>query len=89
MPRYHLNVHDELNPAPAWTSAGLETLAAAEREAARTAAAIGLHKLPNDGVCQAVVEVSDEHHQRVAVMTVSMRIDRPISPPRTFSPWAA
>jgi len=85
MPRYHLNVHDELNPAPS----GFETLAAAEREAARTAAAIGLHKLPHDGTCDAVVEVSDEHHQRVTVMTVSMRIERPTFPPRTFSPWAA
>jgi hypothetical protein len=65
-----------------------ETLAAAEQEAVRTAADIGLHELHGDP-CQAVVETSDEHHHSVAITTVSIRINRPTSIPRTPSPWSA
>jgi hypothetical protein len=89
MPRYHLNVHDGVNLIPDEIGTEFETLAAAEREAARTAADIGPHKLPNGDACQTVVEVSDEHHRRVGIMTVSMRIDRPTPLPQALSPWAA
>jgi hypothetical protein len=33
--------------------------------------------------------VSDEHHRRIVIMTVSMQIDRPTPLPQALSPWAA
>ena len=89
MPRYYLNVHDRVSLILDEKHPEFETLAAAEYEAARTAADIGLHKLLNGDACEAVVEVRDEHHQRVAIMTVSMKIDRLAPLPQTLSPWAA
>jgi hypothetical protein len=88
MPRYHLSVHGA-SLAPGENGREFDTLAAAEHEAARTAAHIGLHRLPKDDACQTVVEVRDEHHRQVAVMTVSMRIDRPTSLSWAPSPWGA
>jgi hypothetical protein len=89
MSRYYLTVHGRVSLIPDEKYPEFETLAAAEYEAARTAADIGLHKLANGDACQAVVEVRDEHHQRVAIMTVAMTIDRLAPLPQTLSPWAA
>jgi hypothetical protein len=88
MARYHLSMPG-VSLVPDEDGPEFETLAAAEHQAARTAADIGLRRLPKGDVCQTVVEVRDEHHQQVAVMTVSMRIDRPTPLSPTLSPWGA
>jgi hypothetical protein len=66
---------------------GLEfpDIAAAEREAAETAAAIGRDLLPRGADRSVTVEVRNEHGQRVLTATVSLELDRvdpePAPPP--------
>ncbi|WP_373867427.1 DUF6894 family protein, partial [Microvirga aerophila] len=59
----------------------LDSQDAAEHEAACAAAEIGRDKLPGGGGREVVVEVRNEHRQRVLTVTVSMTIDRVAPPP--------
>jgi hypothetical protein len=56
-------------------------LEAAEQEAAEAAAEISRNRLPNLDVRRIVVEVRNEHGQRVITATVSMEIERVESSP--------
>jgi hypothetical protein len=59
----------------------LEQHPAAEHHAARTAAEIGRDQLPTSDAREIIVEVRNEHKQRLVTVKVSMRILRVAPPP--------
>jgi hypothetical protein len=58
-----------------------DSLDAAERAAAETAAEIGRELLPKGDAREITVEVRNEHRQRVLTITESMQIERVEPPP--------
>ena len=84
MPRFYFDFRDEAMFVPDEEGQELDSLDAAEREAAQVAAEIGRDRLPRGDSRRVTVEVRNEHRQRVVTVTVSMETHRvdPLQPPR-------
>ena len=84
MPRFYFDVREGAKFVPDEEGLEFDSLDAAEREAAESAAEIGRDQLPNGNAREVMVEVRNEHHQRMLTVTVSLKIDRldpqPLSP---------
>ncbi|MEZ0171664.1 hypothetical protein [Microvirga sp. TS319] len=76
MPRFYFDVREGASFTPDEEGLEFDTLDAAEREAACTAAEIGRDRLPKGDAREVTVEIRNEHRQRVLTVTVSMEINR-------------
>ena len=76
MPRFYFDVREGTRFVSDEGGIEFDTLDAAEHHAALTAAEIGRNQLPSSGPREIIVEVRNEHKQRVITVTVSMRILR-------------
>ncbi len=81
MPRFYFDVREGPRFIPDDEGLEFDSLDAAEREAAETAAQIGRDKLPKGGTRNITIEVRNEHGQRVLTVAVSMRVERVHPPP--------
>ncbi|WP_201863439.1 DUF6894 family protein [Microvirga soli] len=83
MPWFYFDVREGTRFIPDATGLELESLDAAEREAASAAAEIGRDRLPKGDAREITVELMNEHRQRVLTVTVTMEIQRvdPEPPP--------
>jgi len=81
MPRFYFDVREDGTFSP--DDEGLEflDLDAAEREAAVAASAIARDRLPKGESREIVMEVRDEHRQRMSTVTVSLHVERGSSLP--------
>ena len=81
MPRFYFDIREGTRFVSDEGGIEFDSLDAAEHHAAQTAAEIGRDKLPSRNAREIVVEVRNEHKQRVITVTVSMRILRVTPPP--------
>jgi Domain of unknown function (DUF6894) len=81
MPRFFFDVREGTRFAPDDEGLEFPDLDAAEREAAEAVAAIGRDRLPKGEAREIVIEVRNEHGQRVLTVTVSMHVERVHPPP--------
>jgi hypothetical protein len=79
MPRFYFDIREGTRFVSDEGGIEFESLDAAEHHAAQTAAEIGRDKLPSRNAREIVVEVRNEHKQRVITVAASMRIQR-VSP---------
>jgi hypothetical protein len=79
MPRFYFDLREGTRFVSDEGGIEFDSLDAAEHHAAQTAAEIGRDKLPSGHACETIVEVRNEHKQRVITVAVSMRIQR-VSP---------
>jgi hypothetical protein len=82
VPRFYFDVREGTRFIPDDEGLELDSLDAAEREAAAAAAEIGQDRLPKGDARKVTVEVRDEHGQRVLNVTVSMEVERVEPPPQ-------
>jgi hypothetical protein len=89
--RYYFNVHDGTNFIVGEEAVAFDSLAAAEHAAALTASELGMDRVRKGNTAghEVVVEVRDEQHQRVAMVTAGMRIERLTPSAEPFDPWSA
>ena len=84
MPLFHFDVREGVRFSPDEEGLEFPDIAAAEREAAETAASIGRDLLPKGSARAVTVEVRNQHGQRVVTATVTLALDRvdpePIAP---------
>jgi hypothetical protein len=81
MPKYH-DIREKSRFVPDEEGMDLPDLHAAEREAAELAASIGRDRLPSSESRAIIVEVRNEHRQRVMTVTASLDIVRVRPRPR-------
>jgi hypothetical protein len=81
MPRFYFDIREGATFIPDDDGLEFPDLDAAEREAAEAAAAIGRDRLPNGDTREVVMEVRNEHRQRVLTLRVSMQVERVHPPP--------
>jgi hypothetical protein len=81
MSRYYFDIREGTRFVPDEVGLEFDSLDAAERAAAETAAEIGRELLPKSDAREITVEVRNEHRQRVLTITVSMQVDRVEPPP--------
>jgi hypothetical protein len=90
--RYYFNVlHDGANFIVGEEALEFDSLASAEHAAALTASELGMDRARKGNTAghEVVVEVRDEQHQRVAMVTAGMTIYRLVPPPQPADPWSA
>ena len=83
MPNYYFDVREKNRFVPDEEGTDLPDLDAAEREAAELAASIGRDRLPSSESRGIIVEVRNEHRQRVMTVTASLDIVRVRPRPRS------
>ena len=76
MPLFHFDVREGIRFTADEDGLELPDIAAAEREAAETAASIGRDLLPKGVARSVTVEVRNQHGQRVVTATVTLALDR-------------
>jgi type IV pilus biogenesis protein CpaD/CtpE len=86
MPRFHFDMRDEGVFVPDEEGEDLPDLNAAERVAAETAAEFGRDKLPKGVDRKVVIEVRNEHGQRVLTATVWLEVIRVTPEPQPPKP---
>jgi hypothetical protein len=86
MSRYYFDMREGARFVPDAIGLEFDSLDAAERAAAETAAEIGRELLPKGDAREVTVEVRNEHSQRVLTITVSMQIER-VEPPPLSPRW--
>ena len=82
MPRFYFDVREGTSFTPDEEGLQFDNLAAAEREAAVAAAEIGRDHLPKGDSREVMLEVMNEHRERVLTVKVSMEVDRVEPPPQ-------
>jgi hypothetical protein len=89
MPRFYFDIREGPRFVPDAGGEDLKNLEAAKCYAARLAGEItsDLPLRPAGHVI--IIEVCDEHKQRVLTMTVSLSIERPDDGSRPWTPWSA
>ena len=84
MPLFHFDVREGVHFTADEDGLECPDIAAAEREAAETAASIGRDLLPKGTPRSVTVEVRNHHGQRVITATVTLALDRvdpePVAP---------
>jgi hypothetical protein len=86
VPRFYFDVREGAKLVPDEEGLEFDSLDAAEREAAESAAEIGRDRLPTSDAREVTVEVRNEHRQRVLTVTVSLKLHR--VDPQLLSPRA-
>ncbi|MEE1609708.1 DUF6894 family protein [Microvirga sp. CF3016] len=81
MPQFYFDVREGARFTPDEEGLELDSLDAAEREAAVAAAEIGRDRLPKGDSREIAIEVRDEHRQWVLTVRVSLEVDRVSRPP--------
>ena len=76
MALFYFDVREGVRFVPDEEGLEFPDVAAAEREAAESAACIGRDLLPRGDARAVTVEVRNEHGQRVATATVTLALDR-------------
>jgi hypothetical protein len=76
MPRFYFDLREGAIFAPDDEGQELADIGAAEREAAETAAEIGRDLLPRGTHRSVIIEVRNEHSQRVVTAMVTLSVDR-------------
>lgn len=76
MPRFYFDVHEDGKVILDEEGLEFDSLDAAEREAAITAAEIGRECLPKCRTRNIKVEIRDQHGQRVCAVRVSIEVQR-------------
>jgi hypothetical protein len=76
MPRYYFDIREGTRFVPDEVGLEFDSLDAAERAAAETAAEIGREMLPKGDAREVTVEVRNEHRQRALTATASLEIHR-------------
>jgi hypothetical protein len=76
MPRFYFDVREGTRFVPDAIGIEFDSLDAAERAAAETAAEIGRELLSKGDAREVTVEVRNEHRQRVLTATASLEIHR-------------
>ena len=76
MPLFHFDVREGVRFTPDEEGLEFPDIAAAEREAAETAASIGRDLLPEGSARAVTVEVRNQHGHRVVTATVTLALDR-------------
>ena len=91
MSRYYFNVHDGVNFILDDDGFEFDSLASAERAAALTASELEADRVRKGNAAghEVAVEVRDEDHQPVAMVTFGMRIYRWPPPPQSSNSWGA
>lgn len=89
MPRYYLDIHDREQFVRDDEGSDFDSPDVAVQGAAHSAAEIGHSRLAKGDTRDIVIEVSNEHHQRVLTVTASMQIERHNPPPQGPHPWSA
>jgi hypothetical protein len=84
MPRFYFDIREGTRFVPDESGIKFDSLDAAEHHAAQTAAEIGRDKLPSSDPREIIVEVRNEHKQRV--ITVILRVTPPPEPPYVEGP---
>jgi predicted RNA-binding Zn ribbon-like protein len=74
--RYNFDVQNVTDLLRDDEGAEFDSLDAAIRGAARSAAEIGTDRLARGDLSDVVIEIRDEHDQRVVTVTASMKIER-------------
>ena len=82
MPKYYFDIREKGRFVPDEEGTDLLDFEAAEREAAELAASIGRDRLPSSENRAIIVEVRNQHRQRVMTVTVSLDIVRVKPRPR-------
>jgi hypothetical protein len=82
MPKYYFDIREKGRFVPDEEGTDLPDFEAAEREAAELAASIGRDRLPSSENRAIIVEVKNQHRQRVMTVTVSLDIVRVKPRPR-------
>ena len=86
VPRFYFGVREGATVVPDEIGLEFDSLDAAERAAAETAAEIGRKLLPKGDAREVTVEVRNEHRQRVLTATASLEVHRvdpaPLPPAR-------
>jgi cyanate lyase len=76
MPRFYFDVREGLAFTKDTKGIVYKDVAQAEREACITAAEIGRDALPKGNVRDVIVEVSNQHRQRIITVRLRMDVDR-------------
>ena len=76
MPLFCFDVHERAGLIPNTIGCDLPSLDAAHRKAVEVAADIGSKQLLKDNISNLVIEIRNEHGQRLSMVTASMHIDR-------------
>jgi hypothetical protein len=82
MPKYYFDIREKGRFVADEEGTDLPDFEAAEREAAELAASIGRDRLPSSESRAIIVEVRNQHRQRVLTVTVSLDIVRVRPRPR-------
>ncbi len=76
MPRYYFDILNGTHSVRDDDGTEFDGLDAAVHAAARSAAEIGTSRLAKGNTSDVVIEVRDEHNQRVCTVTASVKIER-------------
>jgi hypothetical protein len=87
--RYYFDILDGKQPVRDDEGSEFDSPDAAIQGAARSAAEIGTSRLAKGDTSHVVIEVRDEHHERVCTVTASLKIERHGQSPQTYHPWSA
>jgi predicted RNA-binding Zn ribbon-like protein len=74
--RYYFDIRHGTDLLRDDEGAEFDSLDAAIRGVARSAAEIGTGRLARGDLSDVVIEIRDEHHQRIITVTASMKVDR-------------
>jgi hypothetical protein len=90
MSRYYFNVHDGVNLIGGEEALEFDSLATAEHAAVLTASELGMDRARKGNAAghEVIVEVRDEQHQPVTLVTAGMRIKRLAPAAESFDPWS-
>ena len=83
MARYYFDIYEGPTLVRDEEGCDFDSLEAAVQGAARAAAEIGTGRLAKGDVRDVMIEVRDEHDQRVLTITASMKIERHVPPPQS------
>jgi hypothetical protein len=86
VPRFYFDVREGAKSVPDEEGLEFDSLDAAERESAESAAEIRLDRLPEGDAREVTVEVKNEHRKRVLTVTVSIEFHRVDPEPLALAP---
>ncbi len=89
MARYYLDIRDGEQLVHGDEGSEFASLDAAVQGAVTSAGEIGRNLLAKGNTSDIVIEVRNEHGQRVLTVTASMKIERHDPPPQGPHPWSA
>jgi hypothetical protein len=96
MPRFYFDMREGVRFTPDRVGLELDSLDAAEQEAARAAAEVSRNQLPKGNAREVTVEAKNEHGQRVLTVTIAMMVyrvspepERPDDEDQSPNPWGA